>query len=107
MLECDSLKWLGQIGGNHVIRHQSTTHATKSAIKLVNQKFWVTPDEDASCSKVLKDVKADDKGFIFGLIIRTIEIQLQRKIPVVVIWDWMTMLTSAEAEVLEPTKYIV
>ncbi|KAM1833046.1 hypothetical protein ACFX13_022907 [Malus domestica] len=70
---------------NHVVGCQGTTHAAERPIKLVNHKFGVTKDEGTGGSQVMKDAKADDKGFVFGLVIGAVKIQFERKIPTIMV----------------------
>ncbi|KAM2078100.1 hypothetical protein ACFX1R_025799 [Malus domestica] len=85
MFERNTVEGLGQIAGNHVVGCQGTTHAAERPIKLVNHKLRVVEDEGTGGPQVMKEAKADDKGFIFGLIIGAVKIQLKRKIPTIVI----------------------
>ncbi|KAM2674248.1 hypothetical protein EV2_015465 [Malus domestica] len=75
-----------QIAGGHLVRCQGTTHASKRPIKLVNHEFRVAEDEGTGCPQVMKDAKVDNKGFVFGLIICAFKIQLEQKIPTIVVW---------------------
>ncbi|KAM1755467.1 hypothetical protein ACFX12_007794 [Malus domestica] len=86
MFKCNTVEGFGQIAGGHVVRCQGTTHASKRPIQLVNHKFGVAKDEGTGCPQVMKDAKTDDEGFVFGLIICAFKIQLERKIPTIVVW---------------------
>ncbi|KAM0989625.1 hypothetical protein ACFX2A_013675 [Malus domestica] len=85
MFKCNTVEGFGQIAGNHVVGCQGTTYALKRTIKLVNHKFRVAEDEGTGRLQVMKDSKPDDKGFVFGLIICAFKIQLERKIPTIVV----------------------
>ncbi|KAM1751400.1 hypothetical protein ACFX11_009522 [Malus domestica] len=85
MFERNTVEGFGQIAGNHVVGCQGTTYAAKRPVKLVNHEFRIAEDEGTGGPQVMKEAKADDKGFIFGLIIGAVEIQLKRKIPTIVI----------------------
>ncbi|KAM1528987.1 hypothetical protein ACFX1Z_018250 [Malus domestica] len=43
-------------------------------------------NEDTSTVQIMKYAKANNKGFILGLIVGTIEIQLKGKEPTVLVW---------------------
>ncbi|KAM1815821.1 hypothetical protein ACFX12_000294 [Malus domestica] len=86
MFKCNTIEGFGQIAGDNVIGCQGATHALKRTIKLVNHKFGVAEDESTGHPQVMKDSKADDKGFVLGLVICAFEIQLERKIPTIVVW---------------------
>ncbi|KAM1743309.1 hypothetical protein ACFX12_013210 [Malus domestica] len=77
MLESNTGEGFGQIVGNHIVGCQGITHAAERPIKLVNHKFKVAEDEGMGGSQVMKEAKANDKGFVFGLIIGAVEIQLE------------------------------